>query len=107
MSSGIAGVFTGALATAALDVAVSSPVSGQRVGGLFNVLAAGVQRLVSPDVPAIPIRGTNAHPYQKAAGQTPATKGGAGGGSRSRFTYATQTRPRTPKQSRRTTTVNI
>ena len=107
MSSGIAGIAFGMLATAALDAVVANPAAAGRVGLLGDVTAAAFNRLVSPSVPAIPVRGANTHPYQQLAGQAPTAAGGAGAKARVSMA-ALRTRPVAPKApSKTTTTVSI
>jgi hypothetical protein len=49
----LSGFFTGTLALAALEAVVTSPVAADRIGALGQFATVVIDRVVSPDVPAI------------------------------------------------------
>lgn len=63
----------GALALAALEVAVSSQAAASRVGGIFNGFSSVAEKIISPTVPALgaaPATNSNSAPSATVAEQT-------------------------------------
>lgn len=87
------GLFAGALALIALEVAVSTPAAAGRVGGLLGGAAALVRHLLDPTVPLIPDHSGDGPTGEPSSYVSPTAAGLDPNGPTPRLPNAAPTRP--------------